>query len=598
MTNYRKLLWLIISLGILIGTVYFDDIKIFWQSKEEKRLSVPILGMEQIQDLCRNREDLETDIKLYYDGYEIPYDYQTKTFYIPQKLGDDSGWEGRIKAQNGRLYWMQDVYWGKKAEAIREGHAFEIYHVIQNTYSVYKILFTGMPIVSLSTERVEENADGEMLNYGRVRVFDQYRSAAHFQSAECSFHIRGGTSKGYPKSSYKVELEKEKLSFLGLREDDDWILNSLYDDAGLIHNKISYQVWREIAAYNEVANDDGTAMEYAEFFLDNEYLGVYGILERIDGKELSLGNKDIMYKCRSTRVPEEYNYTNDDTDGLPPIFVMKYPDQYCEEDWNAIKRWVNYFLKGKLASYQEGEMLLNMENAIDSNLFCLLINGSDNTRKNNFFVAEYQDNGSYQFKKIPWDLNATWGNPWVDLEECNYTLYDVDAFQSVDTWITDISTLYYYDEIKVSELLYKRWVELRRNGVITAEKICGMLDEQFEYLYNSGAYKHNYDRWPDGQVYWKDEYIYEYVNKRIEFLDSYFAQLYMDAVSPAIYGGTDYSAEFEARYYWEENYETLSELYTYDKQVLLEHYVLYGKPFGLKGRRQNNSYSEYTEAGE
>ena len=38
------------------------------------------------------------------------------------------------------------------------------------------------------------------------------------------------------------------------------------------------------------------------------------------------------------------------------------------------------------------------------------------------------------------------------------------------------------------------------------------------------------------------------------------------------------------RYYWENNYDTLSQIYTYDRQQLLEHYALYGKQFGLSAR--------------
>ena len=68
-------------------------------------------------------------------------------------------------------------------------------------------------------------------------------------------------------------------------------------------------------------------------------------------------------------------------------------------------------------------------------------------------------------------------------------------------------------------------------------------------------------------------------------MDGYYTQLYEECLKEKIYDGIDYSAEFDARYYWEKNKETLSELYSYDPQVLLEHYALYGKPFGLKARR-------------
>lgn len=164
-------------------------------------------------------------------------------------------------------------------------------------------------------------------------------------------------------------------------------------------------------------------------------------------------------------------------------------------------------------------------------------------------------------------------------------IYAPAYIEDVTTWCTDLSTLYFYDETQVADLLRKRWNELRNSGTITKEKIIHILDEEFSYLYASGAYKRNYQKWPHGSEYWNDVYIYEYVDKRIDFLDSYFEQLYQNTLCEAVYQGVDYSQEFDVRYYWTKNYDTLSELYAYDRDVLLEHYVLYGKPFGLKAKR-------------
>lgn len=420
---------------------------------------------------------------------------------------------------------------------------------------------------------------------GIVQVYDQYHTSTQFQSADCSYNVRGGSSLHYPKSNYKLNLGNRKLSFLGLRKDDDWILNSLYDDAGLIHNKISTQVWNRIAASNDVKNDEGITVEYIEVFIDNEYHGVYALTERIDEKELSLGKNDILYKCRAERIPEEHNYSNEDTDDMRPIFLLKYPKQPGEQDWEPLKQWVDYFLKEEFTEFWQGEELLCMENSVDFNLFCLLIAGRDNLRKNVFFAAEYQSDGTYEFKKIPWDLNATWGNPWVDIEECNYTQYDPNYYKEVRTWVSDMSTLYYYDEAQISTLLYERWKELREGGIITTESLCALFDKQFAYLHSSGAYTRNYERWPNGSEYWQDEYLYEYTENRIQFLDWYLEQLYLDNTTGIFYNNANYADEFDARYYWETNYDTLSQLYDFDSQVLLEHYILYGKPFGLKGRK-------------
>ncbi|MBD5393092.1 MAG: hypothetical protein HDR71_17195 [Lachnospiraceae bacterium] len=572
----QRIALLLISIVAFIVYLNFSSLRSLLSNKI---MSVKVMSEEELADMIVDQEVPE-ESEIRFDSHPVAFDASSNTFFIPQSLTEEH-WEGRLTAERGKLYFLDDEYFRDKSLAIEEGHIFKLYQVDEEKQSEYNVIFTGMPVICLAEES-SALEDDETVSYGTVFIFDQYHSAARFQSTDCTFHVRGGTSYGYVKKSYKLELANKNMSLLGMRKDDDWILNALYDDAGLIHNKLSVQVWQEIASSNHVMNDEGYAMEYAELFLNNEYCGVYALTERVDKQELSLGKKDILYKCRTTRIPEEHNYTNEDTDGMQPIFVLKYPKDLKEEDWDPIKKWVDLFLKGEIDTYEEGADFLNMENAVDANLFCMLMAGTDNTRKNNYFISEYQQDGTYRMKKIPWDMNATWGNPWVDIEECNFTKYDPDCYKDVSIWISDINTLYYYDRETVSELLRDRWNELRGQGIITKEKIFEMLDRQFRYLHASGAYERNYERWPNGTEYWSDNYIYEYVDQRIDFLDQYYEQLYEDCRSPKVYGDVDYSAEFDTRYYWEANKEVLQELYPYDTQMLLEHYALYGKPFDLK----------------
>ena len=79
--------------------------------------------------------------------------------------------------------------------------------------------------------------------------------------------------------------------------------------------------------------------------------------------------------------------------------------------------------------------------------------------------------------------------------------------------------------------------------------------------------------------------IYEYIDGRIDFLDQYFEKLYEESVTSAVYDGIDCSDEFEVRFYYERYKVSLAELYPYDRQQLLEHYVYFGKPYELHGRR-------------
>lgn len=570
--------------GMIIGSVIFlllflnnaGIVKSFHSSV----LTVGIFSSEEIETL-ENVEKKPSQVMMTYNDAPVVYEEADNIIYIPQNIYRKE-WEGKLKVQKGKLKVAEDDSLWDKEKAIKEGHTFKLYWYDEKSYCEYGLVFTGMPIISFQTENGYDEA--KEFWTATIEVFDSYRTNRYYQKFNCNFNIRGGTTRTLPKKGYKVELLEQKASLLGMKTDDDWIFNALYDDAGLIHNKVSLEVWEDITEYNSVKGDSAYAAEYAEVFLDGRYHGVYLVSERVDEKELDLNKKDVLYKCRAMRIPEEHNYTNEETDGLQPIFLLKYPKEDVAENWEPLKDWVNCFLKLQIMDYEEATKLLNMENAIDYNLFCLLIGGGDNTRKNIFFTAEYQENGKYQMIKNPWDLNATWGNRWTGQEETNNTTYAVENYKNVRDWACDISTLYYMDEAKVSSALYERWKELRQEQVITEEKIDDILDAQFAYLHDSGAYKRNYLRWPNGVEYWSDAYIYEYVKNRLEFLDKYFADLYHDNTYGVVYGDVDYSNEFEVRYYWEANYEVLSEIYDYDKEILLEHYVQYGKPYGMQGR--------------
>lgn len=579
---------LIKKFAVILLSVFFLSIflnyNIIIEKITNRIMGIQISSMEQIEELLKGKEQAPISANLTIYGKQTAYDKESNTIFIPQNLNKDY-WEGKLRAESGsRLYLVEDDLLKAKSSAISTGHVFQLYFVNESSYYAYNLVFTGMPIMNIKLQS-KDRPDAEIGVEGALDIIDPYRFEDSIKNIPCTYSLRGASARGYEKSSYKLTLNnRKKISLLGMREDDDWILNALYDDSGLIHNKLSFTVWREIAKNNNVKNDEGTTQEYAELFIDDEYLGVYGLTERIDAKELSLRDKDVLYKCRSTRIPEEHNYSNEMTDGMDPIFLLKYPKEYSDEDWNPLKEWVNLFCKDEIVSYQEGIQLLNMENAIDYNLFCLLICGSDNMRKNIYFIGEYQEDGTFSFKKVPWDLNATWGNPWIEDSKCNFSKYDPGAIEEVDVWCTDIDILYYYDEVEVSSILLERWQELRKT-VLTREHLYEILDEQFGYLHLSGAYQRNYERWPHGAEYWQDDYIYQYIDGRLNFLDNYFEQLYLESLEPYMYMGIDYSEEFNTKYYWQTNKETLEELYPFDKELLLEHYVLYGKPFGLEAKK-------------
>ena len=239
-------------------------------------------------------------------------------------------------------------------------HVFRLFRIGEDRYWMYNVYFTGMPVAKLSSEYLSEKNE----KYGEMWVYDQYRDSTRYQKGKCRFRLRGASSLDFPKPSYKVTFTEEDFSLLGMRKDDDWILNSLYDDEGLIHNKVSYELWQQIAVSNQVANDEGISMEYIEVIVDNTYMGVYGLLERVDKKTLNLNEMDILYKGVDSKDIGEDDFYLELTEEMSPAFEIKYPQTFSEKHWIPLKEWVYGLNYEQITSYEEAGEILNMEKII------------------------------------------------------------------------------------------------------------------------------------------------------------------------------------------------------------------------------------------
>ena len=69
-------------------------------------------------------------------------------------------------------------------------------------------------------------------------------------SSNIGIEIRGGFSQTYPKKTYDIEFwndpsgnETIDVQFGDLREDDDWILDAMYNEPLRINSYISHKLW-------------------------------------------------------------------------------------------------------------------------------------------------------------------------------------------------------------------------------------------------------------------------------------------------------------------------------------------------------------------
>ena len=184
-------------------------------------------------------------------------------------------------------------------------------------------------------------------------VLDPYRN--EYRDFECSFHVRGNTSVLFDKKSYRVELHDKngnslKESLLGLRKDDDWVLNSLGTDKTLAREKVCYDLWEELGRMEEHPVP-APAMEYAELYMNGSYMGIYGLMYPVDRKLMGMRTGDILYKIRTWKEEmdapgrlDDYNGLNEvlNTNGVCLCFI-----EYPEERMKALFDW------GPLQAYQD-----------------------------------------------------------------------------------------------------------------------------------------------------------------------------------------------------------------------------------------------------
>lgn len=95
-----------------------------------------------------------------------------------------------------------------------------------------------------------------------------------------AIELRGSTSQNLPKKPYGFETRKEdnitnnNVSLLGMPEENDWVLNNLPFEPGLIRDFLSYNLYADMGYYSP-------RTVYVEVVVNGDYKGIYLLTEKI-----------------------------------------------------------------------------------------------------------------------------------------------------------------------------------------------------------------------------------------------------------------------------------------------------------------------------
>ena len=321
--------------------------------------------------------------------------------------------------------------------------------------------------------------------------------------------------------------EPYQTKLFGLREDDDWKLNALYPDATKVREKICFDLWNELAEKTESPYDAGTRMEYFELVWNGEYLGLYGAMEQIDYKQLSLEKEeDVLYKAYAWPLesypdlyaPEKEEYGH----------LIKEADREITDDlWVPLQEYVraaNFASENETWTaeifYDYLQEHMNLDNFLNLELYIQSLYAYDNKYKNLYIAADLREDEGYTLWRIPWDLNYSFGDRF-SVENKALTTYQLEwAYELMPQFMMSETLLQSGNE-EFAQLLNEKWAELT-SGVFGVENVQKIAEENMKLLTSSGAFERDAKRWPEGPHDTSLAEILEFHSCRQNFLSEHY----------------------------------------------------------------------------
>lgn len=519
--NMRKKLLIFLSLLMLFGCLIA-----FQNLHDTSFIHLNQVSAAKAEKIRKNlRKTYQTDFTcLLCNDTRVPFDDETNTFYVPLDMNDGE-WEKLIFSSGQQEYdilFCENIMEQDKQSVIAEGKKLLMIVYNEAAWAEYSVVFTGLPMIDLATAEgfYSENITGSAVFYNT----DFSKNGV--LTSDCNGHIRGNTSRIYPKKGYKLNLTKStasgttvnnKKSLFGMRKDDDWILYAMYNDETKLRDKLSIEVWNSFGA-KAVAEKStyGTNLTYIELVADNRYCGLYALMEPIDAKQLNLQAGDYLYKRKNPGGLDEKSFAAA-TDPLEQVQGFTVKEGVLDENaWKPMAELSRFLYQKAKELPTDGSVSVDEDSALRTWLFLQIITGHDQTAKNMFYAAKNTGNG-YRFYFAPWDMDLTWGN--VSVGEVNplYTAYEAETFNDRVRWET-ADWLINSEKSGARKKVQELYASLRKD-VLSDQSVKGIISETDRLIRNSGAYARDERRWPLAAHTKSSGQLEAYAMARLHFLD-------------------------------------------------------------------------------
>lgn len=433
----------------------------------------------------------------------LGYDAESRTFYCTLGMENGDEWPAFTLSARGvenvQAVWIDDYSYDWCFEAIAEGYRYELLAYTDTEYAYVGVVFTGLPIVTVHAEG-EITMDSDVP--GRATI-----AAAGYEPIDTAMVVHergGGWDKLFDKWSYRMEFheigsngkdKKRDVSVLGMEPDSDWLLLGNAAEPTTVRNKLAWDIWRDWnAGENALMVMDS---ELVEVFVNDEYVGVYQLMERIDEQEEIErygGNvdTDCVGRLISSANPSEKPIWDLKASGVD--FRMEYryeasgdAERLFElaEDFVALYRTDEQRLDDEAFAALALERV-DIEDLMSYILFYHACTLNDNNTNNVFIYIMREEDGRYVYRHAPWDMDSAF---WVLKSfEAHNTLRWPDMTVTIPTRMLEL------DVGGCRKILWEMWNEKRRT-ILSTDSLNNRFMEMEQFMNRSGAYRREMQKW-------------------------------------------------------------------------------------------------------
>lgn len=259
----------------------------------------------------------------------------------------------------------------------------------------------------------------------------------------------------------------------------------------------------------------GTHLEYVEVVINDEYWGLYGLMEPLDEKQFDIDKnakigemQEYIFIRDGYYVGMDYSDMSMD-DGLEEKSGYKIRNKKTPitvDDWAGLVTYLDVVTTWDADSFVK---MTDVNNVTDYWLFLQLVTGKDNVNKNMVQVMKASQDGSYNHYYVTWDYNYTFGVVYSEDEATNFNQVDEDA-RDVNWWTE--GEQYLNDDLCEAKSVLKDKYEELKQTVLSKDYLDCMMDSYEMQLNTSGAYTREASRWPNASMSTDVNHIRDYLH--------------------------------------------------------------------------------------